>query len=136
MRDAAEPLRWVVTRLARIQAVQDAHTLRLDTTVEDIQTVRKDHTPRLERLEHRLDGSSHVGRRRALHDPLHDVQADHLEIERVGRRQLGVDGNQAVDARNLKTVAGIEEHPDVAPGEGRSEVASQAIHAGLVEVEA
>jgi chaperonin cofactor prefoldin len=42
--DTTETLRWVVTKLARMQAVQDEHTLRL----ERIET-------RLERVEERLD---------------------------------------------------------------------------------
>lgn len=42
--DNTETLRWVVTKLARIQAAQDEHTLRLER-VED----------RLERVETKVD---------------------------------------------------------------------------------
>jgi peptidoglycan hydrolase CwlO-like protein len=42
--DATETLRWVVTKLARLQAVQDEHTLRLERV-----------EARLERVEERVD---------------------------------------------------------------------------------
>jgi uncharacterized coiled-coil protein SlyX len=42
--DTTETLRWVVTKLARMQAVQDEHTLRLERV-----------EARLERVEIRLD---------------------------------------------------------------------------------
>jgi uncharacterized coiled-coil protein SlyX len=49
--ETTETLRWVVTKLARVQAVQDEHTLRL----ERLECKVDEHTLRLERLEGKVD---------------------------------------------------------------------------------
>jgi chromosome segregation ATPase len=49
--NTTQTLRWVVTKLARMQAVQDEHTLRL----ERVEAKLDEHTMRLERVETRLD---------------------------------------------------------------------------------
>ena len=50
--DTTETLRWVVTKLARMQAVQDEHTLRLERIEFKIDGVDK----RLDGVDKRLDG--------------------------------------------------------------------------------
>ena len=50
--ETTETLRWVVTKLARMQAVQDEHTLRL----ERLETKVDGLDLRLSRVEHKIDG--------------------------------------------------------------------------------
>lgn len=49
--DTTETLRWVVTKLARMQAVQDEHTLRLERVELRLERVET----RLDRVEEKLD---------------------------------------------------------------------------------
>jgi hypothetical protein len=49
--DTTETLRWVVTKLARLQAVQDEHTLRLERVELRLEGVET----RLDRVEEKLD---------------------------------------------------------------------------------
>jgi chromosome segregation ATPase len=49
--ETTETLRWAVTKLARVQAVQDEHTVRL----ERLESKMDEHTVRLERLESKMD---------------------------------------------------------------------------------
>lgn len=57
--ETTETLRWVVTKLARMQAVQDEHTLRLErleTKVDGLEAKVDGLDLRLSRVEHKIDG--------------------------------------------------------------------------------
>ena len=57
--DTTETLRWVVTKLGRIQAVQDEHTLRLErleTKVDKMDARLGNVESRLGAVERKLDG--------------------------------------------------------------------------------
>jgi len=57
--ETTQSLRWVVTKLARIQAVQDEHTLRLErmeSKVDGLETRLDKVEARLGNVERKLDG--------------------------------------------------------------------------------
>lgn len=49
--ETTETLRWVVTKLARVQAVQDEHTLRLERVESKVERLES----KVERLESKVD---------------------------------------------------------------------------------
>jgi outer membrane murein-binding lipoprotein Lpp len=56
--ETTETLRWVVTKLARMQAVQDEHTLRLErleTKVDGLETKVDGLETKVDRLETKVD---------------------------------------------------------------------------------
>ena len=75
-----------------------------------------------------------VGRRLALHRPLHEIKPHHFEIERRRVPQLRVDRDQVVGAGYLETVSGVEEHADVSADERSGEIADFSLERGLVEI--
>jgi hypothetical protein len=76
-----------------------------------------------------------VGRRLALHGPLHEIEAHHLEIQRRWSLQLSIDRYDVVLPRNLKAMSGVEKQPNLGAIKRRGEIADFSFQGRLVQIE-
>ena len=72
-----------------------------------------------------------VGRRLALHRPLHEIKPHHFEIERRRVPQLRIDRDQVNWCPISETVSGVEEHADISADERSGEIADFRSSAAL-----
>jgi hypothetical protein len=73
--------------------------------------------------------------RSVLHNAMHNVESDHLELERIGGVQFGIYWDQIILACNLKAVAGVEEQAYICTRQGHGEVADFPIKTHLRQID-